>query len=193
MTPNTYKHVFCWNCFDAYCKCVVLCIDDEEMLMILMPWSNWDCKELICISIVSPHAGTHYFATHDAKPSKCPSIIISNHEHLSKGSDPYHDNKQPLANISLILEAIETAKPINWLQLHLLKCFARALLIFITKICLFQNDMGLKSADCASIRGHSATAEFLLMFETSLGITRWGFLTFIYVKYHPFVPFQKPL
>lgn len=37
--------------------------------------------------------------------------------------------------------------------------------------------MGLKSADCASIRGHSATAEFLLMFETSLGITRWEILS----------------
>ena len=26
---------------------------------------NWDCKELICISIVRPHAGANYFATHD--------------------------------------------------------------------------------------------------------------------------------
>ena len=41
----------------------------EEMLMILMAWGNWDCKELICISIVSPHAGTHSFATHEAKTS----------------------------------------------------------------------------------------------------------------------------
>lgn len=32
--------------------------------------------------------------------------------------------------------------------------------------------MGLKSSDCASIRGHPGTAEFLLMFETSLGITK---------------------
>ena len=32
--------------------------------------------------------------------------------------------------------------------------------------------MGLKPSDCALIRGKDSTAEFLLMFETSLGITK---------------------
>jgi len=35
-----------------------------------------------------------------------------------------------------------------------------------------KNDMGLKPSDCALIRGKDSTAEFLLMFETSLGITK---------------------
>ena len=32
--------------------------------------------------------------------------------------------------------------------------------------------MGMKPSDCALIRGKDSTAEFLLMFETSLGITK---------------------
>ena len=32
--------------------------------------------------------------------------------------------------------------------------------------------MGLKPSDCAMIRGRESTAEFLLMFETALGITK---------------------
>ena len=32
--------------------------------------------------------------------------------------------------------------------------------------------MGLKPSDCAMIRGKDSTAEFLMMFETALGITR---------------------
>ena len=32
--------------------------------------------------------------------------------------------------------------------------------------------MGLKPSDCALIRGKESTAEFLLMFETALGITK---------------------
>jgi len=35
-----------------------------------------------------------------------------------------------------------------------------------------KNDMGMKPSDCAIIRGKDSTAEFLLMFETSLGITK---------------------
>jgi len=35
-----------------------------------------------------------------------------------------------------------------------------------------KNDMGMKPSDCALIRGKDSTAEFLLMFETSLGITK---------------------
>merc|ERR1740128_112004 len=35
-----------------------------------------------------------------------------------------------------------------------------------------KNDMGLKGSDVASLRGKDSTAEFLLMFETSLGITK---------------------
>ena len=32
--------------------------------------------------------------------------------------------------------------------------------------------MGLRASDCAAVQGRDSTAEFLLMFETSLGITR---------------------
>ena len=32
--------------------------------------------------------------------------------------------------------------------------------------------MGLKPSDCATLRGKDSTAEFLVMFETSLGMTR---------------------
>ena len=32
--------------------------------------------------------------------------------------------------------------------------------------------MGLKPSDCATLRGKDSTAEFLVMFETSLGITK---------------------
>ena len=37
---------------------------------------------------------------------------------------------------------------------------------------LSQNAMGLRASDCAAVQGRDSTAEFLLMFETSLGITR---------------------
>ena len=35
-----------------------------------------------------------------------------------------------------------------------------------------QNDMGLKPSDCAAARGRDTTAEFLVMFETALGVTK---------------------
>merc|ERR1719150_2823758 len=35
-----------------------------------------------------------------------------------------------------------------------------------------KNDMGLKPSDCSTLRGKNSTAEFLVMFETSLGITK---------------------
>ena len=32
--------------------------------------------------------------------------------------------------------------------------------------------MGLKPSDCAAARGRDTTAEFLVMFETALGVTK---------------------
>ena len=38
--------------------------------------------------------------------------------------------------------------------------------------------MGMKPSDVANLRGKDDTAEFLLMFETSLGLTRYDLLFF---------------